>query len=494
MTTITTANRHPMRTRLPRAGALVLGFAALASCGDMDIVNTNAPTVETLTNAPGRLVLGRAATGIFAQTFSDIGTEIQFYALYGREGYNLLGNDPRETGEQIRGPADPTGRHSGIWTGPFSAIRTINTYLKALETGTGLTDAEKRASQGFAKTMKAWHLHRLAIRTGQLGIPIDVDRDITAEPAPFVSFAAAMAAASTLMDEAFADLQAGGTAFPFTVAPGYTGFTTPSTFAQFNRALATKILVHRATFVNCTPCWTQASTALGASFVTDAGLPGTLTRGVNYAFSTTPNEPVNPVSEPLTNNRLWVHPSIVTGVQRRADGQPDNRLTAKVTNAGRIQRLEDLTGTHKPTLFNQASNPAVANLGAPIPWINNEELLLLRAEIRWNTGNRAGAVSDINLIRQVAGGLPPPAGGGGGAAPPAGITDASPTDAFVSELLYNRLYSLMWQQGTRWMDARRYNRLDGLPRDRAGDNVFPNMIVPASECDSRGLPSPCSPL
>jgi starch-binding outer membrane protein, SusD/RagB family len=392
MTTTTPSIRPTMRTRLARTGALLLGLSAIVSCGDLDILNTNAPTVGTLTDSPGRLVLGRAATGIFSQAYSDIGTEIQFYALYGREGYNLLGNDPRETGEQIRGPADPTGRQSGIWTGLFAAIRTINTYLVALETGTGLTDAERRASAGFAKTMKAWHLHRLAVRTGQLGIPIDTDRAIDAEPAPFVSFSAAMEAASALMDEAFTDLQAGGTAFPFTVPPGYTGFNTPSTFAQFNRALAAKILVHRATFVNCSACWAQASTALTASFVTDAGLPGNLTRGVNYAYSTTANEPANPVSEPIGNNRLWVHPSIVTGAQLKADGQPDNRLTSKVTNAGRVQRLEDLTGTHKPTMFNAAGNPATANLGAPIPWINNEELLLLRAEIRWNTAKRRTSV------------------------------------------------------------------------------------------------------
>jgi starch-binding outer membrane protein, SusD/RagB family len=483
MTTTTPSIRPTMRTRLARTGALLLGLSAIVSCGDLDILNTNAPTVGTLTDSPGRLVLGRAATGIFSQAYSDIGTEIQFYALYGREGYNLLGNDPRETGEQIRGPADPTGRQSGIWTGLFAAIRTINTYLVALETGTGLTDAERRASAGFAKTMKAWHLHRLAVRTGQLGIPIDTDRAIDAEPAPFVSFSAAMEAASALMDEAFTDLQAGGTAFPFTVPPGYTGFNTPSTFAQFNRALAAKILVHRATFVNCSACWAQASTALTASFVTDAGLPGNLTRGVNYAYSTTANEPANPVSEPIGNNRLWVHPSIVTGAQLKADGQPDNRLTSKVTNAGRVQRLEDLTGTHKPTMFNAAGNPATANLGAPIPWINNEELLLLRAEIRWNTANRTGAVSDLNLIRQFTGGLAA-----------SSLTDASSNDAFVTELLYNRLYSLMWQQGTRWIDARRYNRLGQLPVDRAGDAVFPHMIIPASECDARGLASPCTPL
>ncbi len=469
-----------------RAGltmAALAGVLSLGACGDFDIINTNAPTVETLTGTPTRAILARAATGIFAQAFNDIGTEIQFYALYGREGYNLLGNDPRETGEQIRGPADPTGRHSGIWAGLYSAIRTINTYLTALPQAAGMTEAEVRASAGFAKTMKAWHIHRLAVRTGQLGIPLDVDRPITAEPAPFVSFQAAMEAASALMDEAAADLAAGGTAFPFTVAPGFTGFTTPATFIQFNRALAAKILVHRATFVGCAPCWAQAGTALSASFVTVGGLPGSLATGVNYGYSTASGEPTNPVTENLTNDRLWVHPSIMAGAQLKANGQPDDRLTRKVMAAGRTKNLNDLIGTHKPVLYNLASNLATANLGAPIPWINNEELLLLRAEVRWNTNDRTGAIVDLNLVRQHSGGLAATT-----------LTPASAANDFVTELLYNRLYSLMWAQGTRWIDARRYGRTQQLPQDRAGDTRYENMIIPEAECSARGLASPCTPL
>lgn len=477
------SHRPATRTLRARTCTILAGALFLGACGELDIVNTNAPTVETLTQTPTREILARAATGIFSQAFTDLGTEIQFYALYGREGYNLLGNDPRETGEQIRGPADPTGRHSGIWTGPYAAIRSINTYLAAVPAAAGLNDQERRASQGFAKTMKAWHIHRLAIRTGELGIPLDVDQPITAAPAPFVSFTAALQAASALMDEALADLQNGGPAFPFAMAPGYVGFGTPATFAQFNRALAAKMLAHRATFVNCAACWAQASTAINASFVTTAGLPNSLATGVNYAFSTAPGEPTNPVSEQLTSDRLWVHPSILSGAQTRADGSPDRRLTSKVMSAGRSLNLNDLIGTHKPVMFNNAANPANANLASAIPWINNEELLLLRAEIRWHTGNQQGAIDDLNLVRQHAGGLEAST-----------LTAASPAADFITELLYNRVYSLMWQQGTRWLDARRYNRLNTLPVDRPGDTRYTNMIIPAGECDSRGLPSPCTPL
>ena len=464
--------------------AAALGAAlVLGACAEFDLQNTNAPTVEELTGAPSRAVLARAATGIFSQALTDVAGIIQQWGIYGREGYNLLGNDPRETGEEIRGPQDPGGRAGGVWTGEYQAIRTINAYLTALPNGVGLTDAEKSASAGFAKTIKAWHMHKVALRSGVLGMPIDVDQPITEPPAPFVSSADAETAVSALFDEAYADLQAGGAAFPFTVAPGYTGFSTPATFATFNRALAAKVLVHRATFLQCGACWAEANSVIGASFITTTGLPGSLATGVYYAYSTAAGEPVNPITENITILRYWVHPSIVTGAQLRGTGEPDLRLTNKVTEAPEPRSLNGLTGTHKPTLFNTVGNPTLADQGSDIPWIKNEELLLLRAEIRWNTGDKAGAIVDLNLVRQNAGGLDPTT-----------LTAASPDDAFITELLYNRLYSMMWEQGTRWIDARRYNRLADLPVDRPGDSKYNNMLVPAGECDARGLPVPCTPL
>jgi len=307
-----------------------------------------------------------------------------------------------------------------------------------------------------------------------------VDRPISDDPAPLVTFSEAMAAASALMDEAYADLQAGGSSFPFTFVPGYTGFTTPATFAKFNRALAAKLLVHRATFVNCTTCWAQAATAINQSFITTTGLPESLKLGVYFGYTGAPNELGNPVTEALTSNRYWVHPSIITGAQLRPNGQPDLRLTSKVALAPAARTLNNLTGTYKRVMYNDPTTLA-PNPGADIPWITNEELLLLRAEIRWNTGDKAGALSDIDLVRVNAGGLAPTT-----------LTAASSDAAFVTELLYNRLYSLMWTQGTRWFAARRYNRLNTLPIDRPGDVIHPNMLIPASECDARGLTDPCS--
>jgi hypothetical protein len=459
----------------------LLGAVTLSSCRDLDVQNINAPQVEQLTGTPSRAVLARAATGIQIEAFNDLAGEIQQWGIYGRELYNLLGNDPRETGEELRGPQDPGGRAGAGWGGKYGAIRTIHTYLSVLRNSPDLTEEEVRASEGFAKTIKAWHLHKLAIRSGATGIPLDTDRPIEAEPAPLVPFAEAMAAVSDLMDEALEDLNAAGaTAFPFSFVPGWTGFTTPADFARFNRALAAEVLVNRATFNGCTACWAEAEAAINASFVTDAGLPGSLATGVYYGYTGTAGELSNPITETLANNRYWVHPSIVTGAQLRPGGEPDLRLTSKVTNSGRTRTFNDISATHKPILYNMPTTFAV-NTGADIPWITNEELLLLRAEIRWNTGNKAGAISDINLVRLHAGGLGPST-----------LTIASTNDEFITELLYNRLYSLMWTQGVRWIDARRYNRVSTLPLDRAGDMVHPYMLIPAAECDARGLDVPCS--
>lgn len=457
-----------------------LGAFLLASCNDFDVENLNAPTAETLAGSPTREVLARAAIGVQTQALSDVGGMIQQWGIYGREGYNLLGNDPRETGEEIRGPQDPGGRAGGIWGGQYQAIRTINTYKDALANATDLTEGEVKAASGFAKTLQAWHLHLLAVRSGPTGIPIDVNRPISEEPAPLVPSADAMAAASALLDEGVAELQGAGASFPFTFVPGYEGFTSPATFAQFNRALAAKVLVHRATFASCTECWAQAATAINQSFITTDDLPESLAKGVYFGYTGAPGESSNPVSEGLTSNRYWVHPSLIAGAQLRPNGQPDLRLTTKVALAPAPRTLNELTAAYKPVLYNVPGTLA-ADPGADIPWITNEELLLLRAEIRWNTGDRAGAIADLNLVRVNAGGLAPTT-----------LTAGSPDDAFVTELLYNRLYSLMWSQGTRWVDARRYNRLDRLPLDRAGDHVHPNMLIPASECDARGLDVPCS--
>ena len=107
---------------------------------------------------------------------------------------------------------------------------------------------------------------------------------------------------------------------------------------------------------------------------------------------------------------------------------------------------------------------------ASIPWVKNEELILLRAEAYIGLEQYGSAETDINRIRTASGGLEP--------------VTLTASNA-VGELLYNRLYSLMWEYGHTWIDARRYGRLGDLPTDNGDPYVTDAMPIPANECFPR---------
>src|SRR5437867_2508922 len=119
MTIIRFTGQTPVAQLLGLAGLLV---AAGCSSDQFNILNTNAPTVEQLTGTPTRATLARAALGSAAGMLNDVGAEISFYATFGREGWNLLGNDPRLTSESLIGPLDPGGVGGVAWTGKYITL------------------------------------------------------------------------------------------------------------------------------------------------------------------------------------------------------------------------------------------------------------------------------------------------------------------------------------------------------------------------------------
>ena len=260
--------------------------------------------------------------------------------------------------------------------------------------------------------------------------------------------------------------------------PGYTGFDTPANFLKFNRGYSAKVQIHRATFAGGgAAAYALAITALGQSAVDAAG---SLTAGVYYAYSSASGEPANPVTEPISAVRFYIHHSIEDRAQLKSNGQKDDRFTSKTTTVG-LRTQNNLTEHLKPIIYNVPGS-LDPNLDADVPLLKNEELVLLRAEARWFTGDKANALADINAIRTRSGGLPNTA-----------LTPGSPDVEFVTELMYNRRYSLLFEQGTSWHDARRFGRKADLPQDRAGDKIFDFMTIPAGECDARGLTVPCTP-
>ena len=103
---------------------------------------------------------------------------------------------------------------------------------------------------------------------------------------------------------------------------------------------------------------------------------------------------------------------------------------------------------------------------APIPIIRNEELILLYAEAKIATSAFSDAVVALNIIRTTHG-LNTYSG-------------ALTKDALITEMLYQRRYSLFYE-GHRWIDMRRYNKLSDLPIDRVNDDVWQLFPLPVSE-------------
>jgi len=486
-----------MRTR---HFAIAAGLVVLAGC-NFDILNTNQPTLGDYLGNPTRDKLTAQATGLMSSARTGMESFIWRVGSMGREGINLSGNNQPDYAEPFFGPVQGGGSFGGLqWLDRYQSIRTANIYLQALANNVNLsgpdllTNAERAASRGLANTYKALAFLYVVETRAQLGAPVDVDRTVEQGTAPWVTEDSVYGYIHGLLDSARADLTAADTThFPFPIPPGVGAFATPADFIKFNRALAAKANVLRATALNgChgTPanCYAAALTDLGQSFLSTT--PADFQSGALLDFSTNGGDQTNGLSEPLNGPTYFALASDTTDAQTQAGGAKDQRVRDKIApKEGAPQTLGGISipGTLKFTIY---FSSGAADAGHPIPIIKDEELLLLRAEAEWFTGAKALALVDLNNVRQNSGLLPPST-----------LTIASTDAEFITGLLYERRYSLLWEQGTRWIDARRFSLLATIPAAVTNGNVPEVMPVPAPECDARNLKSTtigdiitCTPL
>ena len=167
-----------------------------------------------------------------------------------------------------------------------------------------------------------------------------------------------------------------------------------------------------------------------------------------------------------TPRAIVVVPSFLNEAQRRSDNTPDLRASAKAAVSTTTLSQQGVSSNLRNTLY-----PANTT---PLAIIRNEELILIRAEARWFTGAKQGAIDDINFVRVNSGGIAPTT-----------LTAGATDDQFITELLYNRRYSLFFEFGHRWWDARRFNRLATLDKALATHKIFPYVPYPADECVAR---------
>ncbi len=462
--------------RMRAIGAVLLA-TSLAACDSkqLQITNPNSVTVDAAAKDPAALQL--LATGLLSDYRSDRGSLIQNSAVFGREGYYYFPTDARYTqngligivvgGQQV---LDPAGFYAGDFATEYNTLRNLYNFKTTVSAATTLSTTQKAAALGFAKTLEAETLYELLWTRDSLGAVVEIKADAAAL-APFVSRDSTYKYIMATFDDAATQLAAGGSAFPFTLHSGFTGFNTPATFATYTQALKARAAVNWAASTNSATAWGLAATALSKSYLnTAASSRAALDVGVYHIYSAAASDQTNGLNF-TTNQDLYAHMSFQTDVTNKGDGTPDNRYAAKLVTGALRQAPQNL-GVSSSLRFSLYPTPA-----SSIASIRNEELIGLDAEVKLATGNAAGAIADINVLRTVSGGLAPST-----------LTAASSSSAILHGILYEKRYSNMLE-GIRWVDMRKYNLLSELPLDiSSGVNkhfVAKVIPIPQAECLSR---------
>ena len=448
------------------AGAATV-FAA-CNADRLTVPQFNNPTPESVAEDPSAIDF--AARGILIQNRGTYADFISDVGIFGRESFDYFPTDARSHTHYVaQNPLDPAGFASGGWTLRYRNLRNIHTFLQVVDGSATLDDEEKEAARGFAKTFGALELYYLITTRHNFGIVVQINDDPN-EVAAFVSRDSAWNYIAARLDEAAAHLEAGGESFPFALTEGFTefgAFDSPAGFLEFNRALKARVDVTRGSLrnpacgANGVTCYQSALAALSESFISLSA--GDLNNGVYHVYSSEPGDALNDLNE-LVYKDFLAHPSITT------DAQPgDQRVARKIRTleSPRGPSGEDV-GIETPVGFKIYPSPT-----SPAPIIRNEELILLRAEARWFTGDKSGAIQDLNFVRQASGGLGP-----------SSATTSSSDEQFITALLYERRMSLLWE-GHRWADVRRFNRLNTLPLDLTDHFRQLQQPIPQGECDFR---------
>jgi hypothetical protein len=463
----------------------LIGAAALAvvvaSCSaeQLELTNPNSPTIDGATADPTALQL--LATGLMVDQRGTRQGFITNASVLGRESYTFAPTEGRNVTHPLIGivtggvtKLDPTGFAVGPWGGQYGALRDVFNFKKTIDAASALSTAQKAAAIGFAQTIEALMLFEIVQTHDSLGGITEI-KESAFDLAPFVSRDSMYKFVLNTLDAAATNLGNGGTAFPFTLAPGFAGFNTPATFAQFTQALKGKAAAHYATAGGGTAAWQASLTALGRSFL-NAGATSRaqFDVGVYNTFGAAPDTP-NGLTQ-ATNSNLYAHMSFQADAQLKANGQPDDRYAAKI-RTGLPAREGPRTADGPTTGTSTLGFSIWPTLSSSIPVIRNEELILLRAEAKLATGDKAGAIADLNIVRVNSGGLPAST-----------LTAGSTDDAILMGILYEKRYSTM-MEGTRWIDHRRYKKLNLLPLDiTSGPNknfVATVNPIPQAECLSR---------
>lgn len=435
--------------------------AVFSSCNPLEldeVIDPNNPSIASISKDATPQQIQFLITGLESRHRGYVTNLTQAWNTFGREIWYLNASDPRfQTdwlGQNGRVPDrayfgfGTTG--GGSWATPYQTIKQADALITAAENTSLIPETSKSAVRGFAKTIQGFQFMIPANFVYENGIRIDVKDPLN--PGPFVTYKQALDGIKTILDEGSADLDAAGAGnFPFALTRGFTGYNTFVGLKKVNRAITARLNAYRED-------WSGVLTALDGSFM---DLTGDLNAGPSHPFGASPDvfNPVFYLPNAAVNTIIVVHPSVLrdtTAGDLRVKRKFFKRTTAVTvtTDAGA------LVGTHQDARW--PSNTT------SIPFIKNEELILLKAEAHANLDQATLAVEAINIIRKAAG-ISTYSGG---------TTKAE----LIDEILYQRRYSL-WAEpwGHRWIDARRYGKLDEIPTSFDGGTIFKQFPHPQAE-------------
>ncbi|MCU0374563.1 MAG: RagB/SusD family nutrient uptake outer membrane protein [Chitinophagaceae bacterium] len=440
--------------------------ATLAGCNPLNLdtfQDPNNPSVGSVTNNASRAQIQFLITGLEARHRGYVFTATAGFGTFGREIWYLNASDPRwQTDWLGQGGRVPDAAYFGfgaaggtVYSGAYQAIRQAYVLRDAALNTNQLTDTEKKAITGFAKTIAAYQFMLPAMFQYENGIRVDVENPL--RPGDYVSLTEAMTFMNNLLNEGLNDLNGAGTEFPagMRLTAGWTGFTNIDGLKRVNRAIAARLAVYRKD-------WQGALTALNASFMnTSATTLAQLAAGPAHTYGGPPDV-FNPLFFVLNANvstMIVVHPSVLRDTTA-GDLRVRSKFFARTSPVTVSSDAGSLSGTHQDNRW-----PANTSF---IPFIKNEELILIKAEAHANLNQSADAVAAINIIRNAAG-----IGNYGG---------ATTTSALINEVLYQRRYSL-WAEpwGHRWIDTRRYDRLNDIDVSFDGGTRFRQFPRPQSD-------------
>lgn len=415
------------------------------SCEVQDGENLNGADTTSISSDISRGELGDALGGVFSDMRQRLGTQVDAMSVVGREYYRISSSDPRWTGDLLTGVLDDNTFYTTTpYTGRYATVKNINLVLEGLDNTTAdFSEAEKAATRGLLNTIKAHEFLMVLNMQFENGIRTDV-----ADPdnlGGFNGYEETLVILSDLLNTAVTDLSNGGDAFPFAIPSGFADFSTPSTFIEFNRALAARIATYQGNY-------SEVLSFLNESFL---NLEGDLDSGAYFTFSLTGADLPNPLffaqNSTVANVRI-AHPTFIS------EAEADDSRLSKVPMREEPLSRDSLTGGHDVFVYKSNVDP--------VGIIRNEELVLLYAEAN-HIANPTEAVDAINIIRNAAG-LPDYSGG-------------NAPNELVDEILRQKRYSLFAEGGHRWIDLRRFGRLDELPIDRTGDNTVTQFPTPQNE-------------